>query len=70
MKTSIYRVQGMHCASCAAVISDTLQQLPQVKEAVVNFATEQVTITSHDDSIDTVGAKYEKLVTIDKKFNY
>jgi len=43
--TEIFQVKGMSCASCAASIEQILRQVPGVKEAVVNFATEQATIT-------------------------
>jgi Cu+-exporting ATPase len=35
----------MHCASCANVITKSLKKVPGVKEANVNYATEQATVT-------------------------
>lgn len=34
-----YRVNGMHCASCAVAIEKKLSQAPGVRQAVVNYAT-------------------------------
>src|SRR5215471_1281460 len=38
-------LEGMTCASCAMRIEKGLKKLPGVKEASVNFATEQATVT-------------------------
>lgn len=40
MLSKIFRIQGMHCASCAAKIEKAVASLTDVKSAVVNFATE------------------------------
>lgn len=45
---------GMHCASCAAVIEETLKDLPGVVQAHVNFAAEKVSVV-YDSS--AVGVK-------------
>src|SRR5438876_3548096 len=38
-------LEGMTCASCAMRIEKGLKKLPGVKDASVNFATEQATVT-------------------------
>jgi P-type Cu+ transporter len=38
-------LEGMTCASCAMRIEKGLKKLPGVKEASVNFASEQATVT-------------------------
>jgi Cu+-exporting ATPase len=38
------QVEGMTCASCVARVEKALKKVPGVKEAVVNLATEKVTI--------------------------
>ena len=43
------KIEGMHCASCAKTIQEALKEVPGVKDATVNFAMEQATVT-HDDS--------------------
>src|SRR3990167_3498188 len=45
MKTLTFPVSGMHCASCVSVIERALGKLEGVKEANVNLATEQATVT-------------------------
>lgn len=40
-----YPVRGMHCASCVRVIEKSLAKTLGVKEANVNLATEEVTVT-------------------------
>ncbi len=37
-------LEGMTCASCAMRIEKGLKKVPGVKEASVNFATEQATV--------------------------
>lgn len=41
MKKEPFYVQGMHCASCAAIITKKVSSLPGVANASVNFATEK-----------------------------
>ncbi len=40
MKKETYKIQGMHCASCAGTIERVLLKTPGVHSATVNFATE------------------------------
>jgi P-type Cu+ transporter len=42
---SILALEGMTCASCAMRIEKGLKKVPGVKDASVNFATEQATVT-------------------------
>ncbi len=46
-----YRIKGMHCASCSAIITRKLSKLPGVDACDVNYATEQATITSDDSKV-------------------
>ncbi len=45
MKTESYRVKGMHCASCSAVIEKTFKKVEGVHSAEVNYATEKAKIS-------------------------
>lgn len=40
-----YRVKGMHCASCAAIIEKTLKKSDGVSSVEVNYGTETATVT-------------------------
>lgn len=44
MKKLTFPVSGMHCTSCAVNIQRMLKRVPGVKEASVNFASEQANI--------------------------
>ncbi len=39
-------IHGMHCANCALKIQSTLESLPGVRSASVNYATEKATVVS------------------------
>src|SRR5258706_15743912 len=63
---AVLALEGMTCASCAMRIEKGLKKVPGEKDASVNFATEQATVT-YDPSqtgleqmvqkVDTVGYK-------------
>lgn len=53
MAKEIFLVEGMSCASCALTIEKTVNQLPEVEQAVVNLATEKLTVTYQDDDLET-----------------
>ena len=73
MITDTMKVTGMHCASCAAVITKKLTALPHVDAVTVNYGTEKVTVTYDSDRVsiaemnDTVGTLgYTLLATDDR----
>jgi len=43
-KKSTLNISGMHCASCALNIEKTIKKTEGVKDAVVNFSTEEATV--------------------------
>lgn len=56
MKTKTITIVGMHCASCAIRNEQSLKKLEGVKDAVVNFATHDATVTFdegvvHEDAL-------------------
>lgn len=63
MQTSTYKIKGMHCASCAISIEDTLKKTPGVTEVSVNYGTEAAKVSFDDTSITPVqlSAKIEPL---------
>src|SRR5437588_10537759 len=65
-------LEGMTCASCAMRIEKGLKKVPGVKDASVNFATEQATVTYDPtqtgleqmvQKVDAVGYKATPLVS-------
>jgi len=69
---AVLSLEGMTCASCARRIEKGLGKLPGVKDANVNFATDQATVTYNPSQtdleqmvqkIDTIGYKAIPLVT-------
>ena len=48
--TQIYKVKGMHCASCASIIEKTFKKKDGVESVAVNYGTETVKV-AHDAQI-------------------
>lgn len=63
MQTSTYKIKGMHCASCAISIEDTLKKTPGVSGASVNYGTEAAKVSFDATSIspEQLSAKIEPL---------
>lgn len=47
-----YKIAGMHCASCAAIIEKSVKKLDGVLSAQVNYGTESMTLSFDDQKID------------------
>ena len=52
MKTQVWPIRGMHCASCAATIEKTFKKQPGVVSAEVNYGTETAKV-SFDEAVTT-----------------
>ncbi|MBI5114973.1 heavy metal translocating P-type ATPase [Candidatus Poribacteria bacterium] len=48
----VFRIDGMHCASCAGNIEGRLRSAPGIKSVAVNFASEKATIEYDPSKID------------------
>lgn len=61
--TKSLRVHGMTCTACASAVERNLAKMEGVEKAVVNFATEKLTITYDEDKItqDDIFQKVEKI---------
>jgi len=64
MKTNIYKIKGMHCASCALIISKRIKKIPNVVDVNVNFASDSAQITS------SLPIQFEILNSAVKKLGY
>ena len=51
MTTKTYSVKGMHCASCAAIITKKLSKVEGIKEVNVNLATETAKLEFEGNSL-------------------
>jgi len=60
MKKEIFKIKGMHCASCARMIEMAVSKVIGVKAAQVNFGTE--TLTTEYDEQKTGISEIEKAV--------
>lgn len=45
MSTHIYKVKGMHCASCASIIERTVKKIDGIEDISVNNGTEKAKVT-------------------------
>jgi Cu2+-exporting ATPase/Cu+-exporting ATPase len=63
MTTKTFPVEGMDCASCAAIITKTIKKMPGVKDVAVNFATEEAKIEFEDKTmnVEKINSTLEKL---------
>ncbi|MBI5134125.1 MAG: copper-translocating P-type ATPase [Candidatus Taylorbacteria bacterium] len=63
MSKTIFKVKGMHCASCATIISKKLKRVPGVSSAEVNYGNEKAVIEldSKKTSVLELNAEIEKL---------
>src|SRR3989338_7449173 len=52
MHTQTYRVKGMHCASCSAIIERTLKKVEGVQSAEVNYGTEKAKVSFDPSKIN------------------
>ena len=51
MKNEILKIQGMHCAACAATIAKNLSKQAGIKSANVNYATEKANLEFDESKI-------------------
>lgn len=52
MTTQTYNVKGMHCASCAVIITKKIGKLDGVQEINVNVATEQAQVAFNSEPLE------------------
>ncbi len=52
MKTTTITITGMHCPSCAMLLTDVLQDVNGVQEAVVSYK-EGTALVTHDERTTT-----------------
>ena len=48
-KKKTFKIEGMHCASCAINIEKSVKKLPNIKSATVNFATKKLYIEGNPE---------------------
>ncbi len=58
MKKTTLKITGMHCASCATILTRALQAVPGVKSVVVNYGTEKAQV-EFDEKTATENALVE-----------
>lgn len=71
MTTQTFKIKGMHCASCASVITKKLSAIPHVKSVSVNYGTEKAKVEYEHDHVsldsmnETIGKLGYSLSTLD-----
>lgn len=63
MTTQILKVKGMHCASCASIITKKLSAMPHIQSVSVNYGNEKAKIDYDNNhvSIDSMNDEIGKL---------
>jgi Cu2+-exporting ATPase/Cu+-exporting ATPase len=51
MATKIFKVNGMHCASCATIINKKLSSIPNISSVSVNYGNEKAKIDYDSDKV-------------------
>lgn len=51
-KKEIYKIKGMHCASCSAIIKKELSKIDGIKDVEVNYATEKASIEFDNSKVN------------------
>lgn len=59
MNKKVFKIHGMHCASCAGIIEKKVSNLDGVKDVRVNFATEKVTVDFDEKKLSIDGMNKE-----------
>lgn len=63
MTKKFFKVKGMHCASCASVITKKISILPNINSVSVNYANEKANIDFNENliSLDDINKEVQKL---------
>lgn len=61
----VYKIKGMHCASCAILINKTLERTNGIKSANANYGSEKLLL-----EYDPAGIKIDQIHDIVKKLGY
>ncbi|MBU0650042.1 heavy-metal-associated domain-containing protein [Patescibacteria group bacterium] len=64
LKTKKYKINGMHCVSCAMLIEGELEDSKVVDEACCNYATAELVVKSQKE------VNEEKITDILSKLGY
>ncbi|MGE5042108.1 MAG: heavy metal translocating P-type ATPase, partial [Candidatus Levyibacteriota bacterium] len=59
METQTFAITGMHCASCAGIITRKLKKLPGVDSCAVNFATEEARVSFNPSAVSLRDMNHE-----------
>lgn len=57
-----FRLEGLECANCAAIMEKAINELDGVKEATVNFMTTKLVIEGEDEKMPAIIEAAEKIV--------
>lgn len=63
--THVFRVEGMHCGSCALLIDDTLEDLPGVHRTQTTTKTGHTTV-----ELDTTQTSPDTVITAISELGY
>lgn len=57
-----YKLQDLECASCAAKMETAIKDIEGVNDCSVSFMTQKLSIDAHDDQLETIMDKVEKVI--------
>ncbi len=59
MTTKTFNVKGMHCASCASVITKKISAIPHIHSVSVNYGTEKAKVEFNSDNVSVEQMNHE-----------
>lgn len=73
-KPRVYEIKGLDCAACANKVEDAINDLPEIDEAVLTYATGLLRVTARSyegltEKMQAVADKVEDGVTITERFD-
>jgi copper chaperone CopZ len=65
IKQAIFKIKGMHCASCAVLLDLDLEEVVGVKKSSTSYAKAETIVEYDEDKVDKV-----KIIEVVKKTGY
>ena len=62
MKERIFTIDGLDCANCAAKLERSLNTIPEIKHAAIDFMTKRLTIEAEEAQMEQAVSKAKTMI--------